>query len=112
MYLADTYAYTLSRLKPDHQLHAELLMSHMLQPGDCVILNAANSTVGQLVVQLCRLLQLRCVAVARCHDDDGFDKVAAWLKGLGASEVIADHLPVKVGCLQPYPDGDPGTSFL
>lgn len=33
------------------------------QPGDCVILNAANSTVGQLVVQLCCLLRLRVVAV-------------------------------------------------
>ncbi len=68
----------------------------MLQPGDCVILNAANSTVGQLVVQLCRLLQLRCVAVVRRHDDGGFDKVAGWLRSLGASEVIADQLSVKV----------------
>ena len=67
----------------------------MSQPGDCVILNAANSTVGQLVVQLCRLLQLRCVAVVRRHDDDGFDKVADWLKALGASEVIADQTSVK-----------------
>ena len=48
------------------------------------------------MVQLCRLLQLRCVAVVRLHDDDGFDKVAAWLRGLGASEVIADLMSVKV----------------
>ena len=75
----------------------------VLQPGDCVILNAANSTVGQLVVQLCRLLQLRCVAVVRRHDDDGFDKVAAWLKGLGASEVIADQMSVKVAACKTIP---------
>jgi hypothetical protein len=47
------------------------------------------------VVQLCRLLQLRCVAVVRRHDDEGFEKVAEWLKALGASEVIADMSSVK-----------------
>lgn len=65
------------------------------QPGDCVILNAANSTVGQLLVQLCKLLQLRCVAVVRDHEG-GFERVSEWLKGLGASEVIEDRKSVKV----------------
>ena len=29
-----------------------------LKPGDTVILNSANSTVGQVVIQLCHLLKL------------------------------------------------------
>lgn len=33
------------------------------QPGDAVLLNAATSTVGQLVIQLCHLLRLRAIAV-------------------------------------------------
>ena len=66
-----------------------------LQPGDCVILNAANSTVGQLLVQLCKLLQLRCVAVVRDHKDS-LGRISDWLKGLGASVVIEDKRSVKV----------------
>ncbi|KAJ9530445.1 hypothetical protein QJQ45_012422 [Haematococcus lacustris] len=34
-------------------------------PGDCVLLNAPGSSVGQAVLQLARLLKLRVVAVAR-----------------------------------------------
>jgi trans-2-enoyl-CoA reductase len=36
-----------------------------LQAGDCVLLNGATSTVGQALLQLCKLLKLRAVAVAR-----------------------------------------------
>jgi len=36
-----------------------------LQPGDAVILNAANSTVGTILIQLCKLLRLRAIAVIR-----------------------------------------------
>ena len=36
-----------------------------LLPGDAVILNAANSTVGQAMLQIARLLRLRVVAVVR-----------------------------------------------
>ena len=75
---------------------ADLLCNIVLQPGDCVILNAANSTVGQLLVQLCRLLQLRCVAVVRDNGNGTWDRIADWLKSLGASEVIADQKSVKV----------------
>lgn len=38
-----------------------------LRPGDAVILNAANSTVGQTLVQLCKLLRLRCAAAGRAQ---------------------------------------------
>lgn len=66
-----------------------------VQPGDCVILNAANSTVGQLVVQLCCLLRLRCVAVVSKEPD--FEKTALWLKALGAVEVLLDQGSFRVG---------------
>ena len=36
-----------------------------LKPGDAVVLNAATSTVGQCVVQLCAMLKLRAVAAVR-----------------------------------------------
>ena len=35
-----------------------------LKPGDGVILNAANSTVGTCVIQLCRVLARRIVPAA------------------------------------------------
>jgi NADPH:quinone reductase-like Zn-dependent oxidoreductase len=65
-----------------------------LQPGDCVIMNAANSTVGQLLLQLCILLRLRAVAVI--SDKADFDKTALWLRALGASEVLPDQGSLKV----------------
>ena len=67
----------------------------MLQPGDCVILNAANSTVGQIIIQLCKLLQLRCVAVVR-HIQEDFAHTADRLKALGASLVVQDTGSLKV----------------
>jgi hypothetical protein len=66
-----------------------LLEDHgQLKPGDSVILNAANSTVGTCVIQLCRMLKLRAIAVVRDPGDgDDHQKVVARLKALGASEV-------------------------
>ena len=61
-----------------------------MQAGDAVILNAANSTIGQLLVQLCKVLRLRCIALVRDHGPERFDKTAAWLQGLGATAVFAD----------------------
>ena len=60
-----------------------------LKPGDAVVINAATSIVGQCVIQLCAMLKLRAIAVARARKD--FDKTEAWLKSLGASEVIVDE---------------------
>lgn len=56
-----------------------------LKPGDSVILNAANSTIGTLIIQLCRMLKLRAIAIVR--DGGDFEKTAAWLRSLGATEV-------------------------
>lgn len=69
-----------------------------LQPGDCIILNAANSTVGQLIIQLCRLLQLRCVAVVREREQatGGVAQCADRLKSLGATHVLLDKGSLKV----------------
>lgn len=64
-----------------------------LKPGDGVILNAANSTVGQLVVQLGSLLRLRIIAVIGEHVD--FEKTSQWLKSLGAAEVLLDKGSLK-----------------
>lgn len=69
-----------------------------VQPGDCIILNAANSTVGQLILQLCCLLHLRCVAVIRHREQtqQNFNQSAAWLKTLGAAVVLEDVGSLKV----------------
>ena len=69
-----------------------------MQPGDCIILNAANSTVGQFILQLCRLLHLRSIAVVRQHEQtqQDFDDTSAWLKSLGADVVLEDFGSLKV----------------
>lgn len=63
------------------------------------MLNAANSTVGQLIIQLCSLLQLRCVAVVREREQtaDSFAHCTDRLKVLGATHVIQDRGSLKVG---------------
>lgn len=73
-----------------------------MQPGDCIILNAANSTVGQLIIQLCHLLQLRCVAVVREREQatGGVAQCADRLKSLGATHVLLDKGSLKV-CSNP-----------
>lgn len=44
----------------------------------------ANSAIGSVVVQLCRMLKLRAIAVVRPSGD--FEKIATELKTFGASE--------------------------
>jgi len=61
-----------------------------LKPGDSVILNAANSTVGSCVIQLCRMLKLRAIAVIRQRDVPEFEETAGRLKAMGASEVLSE----------------------
>ena len=59
-----------------------------LQPGDAVLLNAANSTMGQLLVQLCAVLRLRCLALLRNHGKHAQNE--AWLHSIGAHAVFVD----------------------
>ena len=68
-----------------------------MQAGDAVILNAANSCIGQLLVQLCAVLRLRCIALVRDHGR--FAQTQAWLQGLGATAVFQDETFSKVGAL-------------
>ena len=64
-----------------------------VKPGDSVIMNSANSTVGQCVIQLCRLLKLRVIAVIR--KGVYTEKIVAWLKMLGAADVLIDDHTLK-----------------
>lgn len=96
------------------------------QPGDCVILNAPDSTVGRAALQLARLLKLRTLALLRPpvgagaagEGADGktaaaveggaaggeraealWRQVAARLSELGATHVLRDEGPIQVGCV-------------
>ena len=90
-----------------------------LRPGDCVALNAPDSTVGRAALQLARLLRLRVVALLRPRparngtggngnsangngnntaggkegqtDEARFEAVAARLRALGATAVLRDE---------------------
>jgi NADPH:quinone reductase-like Zn-dependent oxidoreductase len=75
-----------------------------VQPGDCVVLNAATSTVGQAVIQICRTLQLRTVAVVADHGS--FEKTDLWLKSLGATVVLNDKGSLKVPTAIPSKSGN------
>lgn len=86
-----------------------------MQPGDCCMINAANSIVGRTLLQLCKLLKLRTVAVVRCRPAGGsagggdevadldaaansrFAATAEQLKALGATLVLKDEGSIKVG---------------
>ncbi len=63
-----------------------------------MIINAANSTVGQALLQLARLLRLRTVALLRDHEQRPgyFEKASARLSALGATHVMRDDGPIKV----------------
>jgi hypothetical protein len=69
----------------------DMVVLPWLQAGDCVILNAANSTTGQVVIQLCKILRLRVVAIVRKPEE-----VGTWLRELGATVVMSDTAPIKV----------------
>ena len=60
-----------------------------------MLINAANSTMGQLLVQLCAVLRLRCLALVRDHGKHAQNE--AWLRGLGAHAVFVDASFSKVG---------------
>eukprot|EP00879_Flechtneria_rotunda_P012796 GHRR01013360.1.p1 GENE.GHRR01013360.1~~GHRR01013360.1.p1 ORF type:complete len:273 (+),score=134.77 GHRR01013360.1:1434-2252(+) len=77
-------------------VHRELLLAYKLletntnlKPGDCVILNAPNSTVGRILLQLCKLLKLRAIALLRVRH---LSKAAAGLKGGLSPETAAQNV--------------------
>ncbi|KAH8073438.1 hypothetical protein JL721_2731 [Aureococcus anophagefferens] len=63
----------------------------IMPAGDAVV-NAANGAVGQVVIQLCRLMNIRAIAITRRHDN--FSDTKAWLEFLGAYKVFADDEPI------------------
>lgn len=60
-----------------------------LKPGDAIIQNGANSAVGQAVIQLCRIMNLKSVNVVR--DRPNIDELKKTLKSLGATEVLTEE---------------------
>ncbi|XP_077577106.1 enoyl-[acyl-carrier-protein] reductase, mitochondrial [Stigmatopora nigra] len=60
-----------------------------LQPGDSVIQNAANSGVGQAVIQIAAAKGLNTINVIRDRPD--FHQLSDRLKSLGASHVIKEE---------------------
>lgn len=73
-----------------------------LQPGDCVIQNGANSSVGQAVHQLCKYYGLKSVGIVRDRKDIVLLK--QYLLRLGATEIFTEEELLKTqvfktGCL-------------
>lgn len=60
-----------------------------LKSGDTVIQNGANSAVGQAVIQLCRIRNIRSVNVVR--DRSNINELKNTLKSLGANEVLTEE---------------------
>eukprot|EP00274_Cyanoptyche_gloeocystis_P003579 CAMPEP_0196652470 /NCGR_PEP_ID=MMETSP1086-20130531/1768_1 /TAXON_ID=77921 /ORGANISM="Cyanoptyche gloeocystis , Strain SAG4.97" /LENGTH=345 /DNA_ID=CAMNT_0041983037 /DNA_START=66 /DNA_END=1103 /DNA_ORIENTATION=- len=60
-----------------------------LQPGDVIIQNGANSTVGQAVIQLARTKGVKTISVIRARPD--YEDVVALLKQMGSTAVVTDE---------------------
>uniref|UniRef100_A0A1B0A213 Enoyl-[acyl-carrier-protein] reductase, mitochondrial n=1 Tax=Glossina pallidipes TaxID=7398 RepID=A0A1B0A213_GLOPL len=59
-----------------------------LSEGDSVILSGANSAVGQMILQLCKLWKLNSIGIVR--DRDNVVNLKEDLKNLGATEILTD----------------------
>lgn len=60
-----------------------------LRPGDAVIFNDGSSTIGQTLIQLCRILKLRAIPVISAAY--ALDSVTTTtLKDLGAFNILVD----------------------
>ena len=71
-----------------------------LKVGDTLIQNAANSAVGQMVIQLAKYKGIKTVNIIRERSD--FDEVKTFLEDLGASVVLSDkqmRLPGEKECV-------------
>ncbi|CEM15887.1 unnamed protein product [Vitrella brassicaformis CCMP3155] len=71
------------------------LCSESLQPGDGVVVNGANGLVGQLVIQLAKLIGFRPIAVIRRHSESSFETLVEHLHELGANRVFAEDDPIR-----------------
>lgn len=59
-----------------------------LAPGDCVVQNGANSSVGLCVIQIAKALGIKTINVIRDRED--FEDVKVQLLQLGADHVISE----------------------
>ena len=60
-----------------------------LKEGDVVIQNAANSSVGQAVIQIAKELGLRTINIVRQRDN--MEMLIAKLQNLGGTHVVTDE---------------------
>lgn len=60
-----------------------------LEPGDCLIQNAANSAVGQSVIQISKAWNLKTVNIVRNRNN--WNAIADELKSLGANHVVTEE---------------------
>lgn len=60
-----------------------------LKPGDTVIQNGGNSSVGQLIIQLCKLWGIHSVNIVRDRPD--VEQLKDHLQGLGADYVFTEE---------------------
>ena len=61
-----------------------------LEKGDTIIQNAANSSVGQAVIQLGKLWNFNVVNIIR-NRDQGMNELVAYLKSLGAEHIYVEE---------------------
>jgi len=57
-----------------------------LEAGDCIVQSGANSSVGQAIIQMAKVLRISTVNLIR--ERENFEKTKKWLKSLGADVVI------------------------
>lgn len=60
-----------------------------INEGDTIIQNGANSAVGQSVIQICKAWNIKNVGIVR--DRPNVDELSAYLKSLGATEVLTEE---------------------
>lgn len=97
----DPLQYSLMSINP---LTASLLLSEVvaLQPGDWVIQNAANSSVGHYLVALARQRDIKTINIVR--RGGGVDRA---IRELGGTEVIVDKGQDLSAEIQSITGGDP-----
>ncbi|KAI9575070.1 hypothetical protein GQX74_011195 [Glossina fuscipes] len=72
-----------------------------LSEGDSVILSGANSAVGQMILQLCKLWNINSIGVVR--DRDNVANLKKDLKRLGATEILTEKEIGRTDLFETYP---------
>lgn len=62
-----------------------------LSPGDCIIQNGANSSVGTTAIQLCKVWGIKTINVIRSRPDSSHKEVEKELLDLGATVVLTEE---------------------